>query len=210
MNGRWKTDAVTKAGRVVAMSVPTPRRIPRRAKCGTVHGRCSFQESECCRRIVSRSAEPLPAFAASYSSRTVFGTPTKTSPPVGGTSFRIPLPVVVLPQPLSPTRQKISPRPTSRSIPSTARTYSGVAFRNASKNPRRFSNQTRKSRRTRYGSRATPRRLLRRRGGCVQAACGRVEPADRRGGGLQGDATLAPQLATRVEGGPEGRGGQTN
>src|SRR2546428_122882 len=39
MNGRWNTDAVTKAGRVVAMSVPTPRRIPRRAKCGTVHGR---------------------------------------------------------------------------------------------------------------------------------------------------------------------------
>src|SRR5256886_14389608 len=154
MNGRWNTDAVTKAGRVVAMSVPTPRRIPRRAKCGTVHGRCSFQESECCRRIVSRSAEPLPAFAASYSSRTFFGTPTKTSPPVGGTSRRIPLPVVVLPHPLSPTRQKISPLPTSRSTPSTARTYSGVVFRNAARKPRRFSNHTRKSRRTRYGSRA--------------------------------------------------------
>src|SRR2546428_9493546 len=89
----------------------------------------------------------------------------------------MPLPVVVLPQPLSPTRQKISPRPTSRSIPSTARTYSGVAFRNASKNPRRFSNQTRKSRRTRYGSRATSRRLLRRRGGGGQVACrGVVRP----------------------------------
>src|SRR2546428_1663178 len=204
MNGRWNTDAVTKAGRVVAMSVPTPRRIPRRAKCGPVHGRCSFQESECCRRIVSRSAEPLPAFAASYSSRTVFGTPTKTSPPVGGTSFRIPLPVVVLPQPLSPTRQKISPRPTSRSIPSTARTYSGVAFRNASKNPRRFSNQTRKSRRTRYGSRATSRRLLRRRRR-VQVACGEVGRSDPIEAGFLVDAQLPRILAPRIETAPERR-----
>src|SRR3989475_54395 len=170
MNGRWKTDAVTKAGRVVAMSVPTPSRIPSRTKCGPVHGRCSFQESECCRRIVSRSAEPVPAFAASYSSRTFFGTPTKTSPPVGGTSLRIPLPVVVFPQPLSPTRQKISPLPTSRSTPSTARTYSGVVLRKAARNPWRFSNHTRKSRRTRYGSRATSRRLLRRRRRCVRVA----------------------------------------
>src|SRR2546422_791961 len=205
MNGRWNTDAVTKAGRVVAMSVPTPRRIPRRAKCGTVHGRCSFQESECCRRIVSRSAEPLPAFAASYSSRTVFGTPTKTSPPVGGTSFRMPLPVVVLPQPLPPTRQKIPPRPTSRSTPSTARTYSGVAFRNASKNPRRFSNQTRKSRRTRYGSRATSRRLLRRRGGGVQVACGEVVRSDRVEAGFLVDAQLPRILAPRMEAAPERR-----
>src|SRR2546427_11542200 len=205
MNGRWKTDAVTKAGRVVAMSVPTLRRIPRRAKCGTVHGRCSFQESECCRRIVSRSAEPLPAFAASYSSRTVFGTPTKTSPPVGGTSFRIPLPVVVLPQPLSPTRQKISPRPTSRSIPSTARTYSGVAFRSASKNPRLFSNQTRKSRRTRYGSPATSRRLLRRRGGGVQVACGGVVRPDRNEAGILVDAQLPRILAPPLGAAPERR-----
>src|SRR5256712_1381898 len=201
MNGRWNTDAVTKAGRVVAMSVPTPRRIPRRAKCGTVHGRCSFQESECCRRIVSRSAEPLPAFAASYSSRTVFGTPTKTSPPVGGTSFRMPLPVVVLPQPLSPTRQKISPRPTSRSIPSTARTYSGVAFRNASKNPRRFSNQTRKSRRTRDGSPTTYPRLPRRRGGGVQGGCGEGGRPDPVEAGVLGDAQLPTLIAPPIEGG---------
>src|SRR5713226_10476747 len=138
-----------------------------------VQGRCSFQERECCRRIVSRSAWPRPAFAASYSSRTFFGTPTKTSPPVGGTSFRIPLPVVVFPHPLSPTRQKISPLPMSRSIPSTARTYSGVDFRNAARNPRRFSNHTRKSRRTRYGSRATSGGLLRRRRR-VQVACREV------------------------------------
>src|SRR5213593_339119 len=211
MNGRWKTDAVTKAGRVVAMSVPTPRRIPRRAKCGTVHGRCSFQESECCRRIVSRSAEPLPAFAASYSSRTVFGTPTKTSPPVGGTSCRIPLPVVVLPQPLSPTRQKISPRPTSRSIPSTARTYSGVAFRNASRNPRRFSNHTRKSRRTRYGSRATSRRLLRRGRRRVQMARGEVALPYRVEPRFLVDAQLPGELASRMETAAERRvdqGGQ--
>src|SRR5206468_6530174 len=133
-----------------------------------------FPGRECCRRIVSRSAWPRPAFAASYSSRMVFGTPTKTSPPVGGTSFRIPLPVVVFPHPLSPTRQKISPLPTSRSTPSTARTYSGVAFRSASRNPRRFSNQTRKSRRTRYGSRANSHRLLRRRSRGVQVAGGEM------------------------------------
>src|SRR3989454_11579461 len=186
------------------MSVPTARRIPKRTNCGMVHGRCSFQESECCRRMVSKSAEPVPAFAASYSSRTVFGTSTKTSPPVGGTSCRIPWRVVVLPQPLSPTRQKISPRPTSRSIPSTARTYSGVAFRNASKNPRRFSNQTRKSRRTRYGSRATSRRLLRRRRR-VQVACGEVVRPDRIEAGFLVDAQLPRILAPRMEAAPERR-----
>src|SRR2546428_5532353 len=117
----------------------------------------------------------------------------------------MPLPVVVLPQPLSPTRQKISPRPTSRSIPSTARTYSGVAFRNASKNPRRFSNQTRKSRRTRYGSRATSRRLLRRRGGGVQGAFGEVGRPDRSQAGVLGDAQVPRLLAPRMEAAPERR-----
>src|SRR3989442_3379994 len=187
------------------MSVPTARRIPRRTNCGMVHGRCSFQESECCRRMVSKSAEPVPAFAASYSSRTVFGTPTKTSPPVGGTSFRMPLPVVVLPQPDSPTRQKISPRPTSRSTPSTARTYSGVALRNASKKPRRFSNQTRKSLRTRYGSRATSSRLLRRRRRGVQVTCGEVVRSDRVEAGLLVDAELPRIPAPRMETAPERR-----
>src|SRR5881296_206628 len=211
MKVRWNTAAVTKAGTVVAMSVPTARRIPRRTKCGMVHDRCSFQESECCRRMVSKSADPVPAFAASYSSRTVFGTPTKTSPPVGGTSCRIPLPVVVLPQPLSPTRQKISPRPTSRSIPSTARTYSGVAFRNASKNPRRFSNHTRKSRSTRYGSRATSRRLLRRGGRGVQMARGEVALPHRVEPRFLVDAQLPRELASRMEAAAEWRvdqGGQ--
>src|SRR2546426_5253456 len=208
MNGRWKTDAVTKAGRVVAMSVPTPRRIPRRTKCGTVHGRCSFQESECCRRIVSRSAEPLPAFAASYSSRTFFGTPTKTSPPVGGTSLRIPLPVVVFPQPLSPTRQKISPLPTSRSTPSTARTYSGVVLRKAARNPWRFSNHTRKSRRTRYGSRATSRRLLRRRRRGVQVARGEVAFADGIEARLLVDTQRPSELTSRMEAAADRRGVQ--
>src|SRR5437879_3678701 len=199
MKGRWNTAAVTKAGTVVAMSVPTARRIPRRTKCGMVHDRCSFQESECCRRMVSKSADPVPAFAASYSSRTVFGTPTKTSPPVGGTSCRIPLPVVVLPQPLSPTRQKISPRPTSRSTPSTARTYSGVVLRKAAKNPWRFSNHTRKSRRTRYGSRATSRRLLRRRRRGVQVARGEVALAHRIEARLPVDAQRPSELASRME-----------
>src|SRR2546422_9878350 len=158
--------------------------------------------------MVSKSAEPVPAFAASYSSRTVFGTSTKTSPPVGGTSCRIPLPVVVLPQPLSPTRQKISPRPTSRSTPSTARTYSGVAFRSASKNPRRFSNQTRKSLRTRYGSRATSRRLLRRRGRGGQVACGEMGGSDRGEAGFLVDAQLPGVLAPRRETAPAGAGDQ--
>src|SRR5207249_3164 len=199
MKGRWNTAAVTKAGTVVAMSVPTARRIPRRTKCGMVHDRCSFQESECCRRMVSKSADPVPAFAASYSSRTFFGTPTNTSPPVGGTSLRIPLPVVVLPQPLSPTRQKISPLPTSRSTPSTARTYSGLALRNAARNPRRFSNQTRKSRRTKYGSRATSRRLLRRRRRGVQVARREVALAHRIESRLLIDAQLPGVLASLEE-----------
>src|SRR5881296_2426141 len=205
MKVRWNTAAVTKAGTVVAMSVPTARRIPRRTKCGMVHDRCSFQESECCRRMVSKSAEPLPAFAASYSSRTFFGTPTKTSPPVGGTSLRIPLPVVVLPQPLSPTRQKISPLPTSRSTPSTARTYSGLALRNAARNPRRFSNQTRKSRRTKYGSRATSRRLLRRRRRGVQVARREVALAHRVESRLLIDAQWPGVLASRMEAAADGR-----
>src|SRR2546422_8897113 len=155
--------------------------------------------------MVSKSAEPVPAFAASYSSRTVFGTSTKTSPPVGGTSLRIPLPVVVFPHPLSPTRQKISPLPTSRSIPSTARTYSGVALRNASKNPRRFSNQTRKSLRTRYGSRATSRRLLRRRRRGVQVACGEGIRSARIEAGVVVDAEPPGILPPGLEAAPQRR-----
>src|SRR5213593_148843 len=199
MKGRWNTDAETNAGNAVAIRPATATTIPRRTKCGTVQGRSSFQERECCRRIVSRSAGPQPAFAAAYSSRTFFGTPTKTSPPVGGTSRRIPLPVVVLPHPLSPTRQKISPLPTSRSTPSTARTYSGVVFRNAARNPRRFSNHTRKSRRTRYGSRATSRGLLRWRRRGVQVACGEVALAHRIEARFLVDAQRPGVLASRME-----------
>src|SRR5881628_2114605 len=199
MKGRWNTDAETNAGNAVAIRPATATTIPRTTRCGTVQGRCSIQERECCRRIVSRSAWPWPAFAASYSSRTFFGAPTNTSPPVGGTSFRIPLPVVVLPHPLSPTRQKISPLPTSRSTPSTARTYSGVVFRNAARNPRRFSNHTRKSRRTRYGSRATSRGLLRWRRRGVQVACGEVALAHRIEARFLVDAERPRVLASRME-----------
>src|SRR3989475_7003610 len=199
MKGRWNTDAETNAGNAVAIRPATATTIPRRTKCGTVQGRFSFQERECCRRIVSRSAGLRPAFAASYSSRIFLGTPTKTSPPVGGTSRRIPLPVVVLPHPLSPTRQKISPLPTSRSTPSTARTYSGVALRNAARNPRRFSNQTRKSRRTRYGSRATSRRLPRRRRRGVQVARREVALAHRIEARFLVDAERPRVLASRME-----------
>src|SRR3989441_249625 len=113
--------------------------------------------------------------------------------------------VVVLPQPLPPTRQKTPPRPTWRSTPSPARTYSGVASRNASKNPRLFSNQTRKSRRTRYGSRATSRRLLRRRARGVQVACGEVGRSDRGAAGFLVDAQLPRILAPGMETAPERR-----
>src|SRR2546426_10149844 len=126
------------------------------------------------------------------------------SPPVGGPSLRIPFPVVVLPQPLSPTRQKISPLPTSRSTPSTARTYSGLALRNAARNPRRFSNQTRKSRRTKYGSRATSRRLLRRRRG-GQVARREVARAHRVEFRLLIDAQRPGVLASRMEAAADGR-----
>src|SRR2546427_1049034 len=199
MKGRWNTDAETNAGNAVAIRPATATTIPRRTKCGTVQGRFSFQERECCRRIVSRSAGLRPAFAASYSSRTFLGTPTKPPPRAGGTSRRIPLPVVVLPHPLSPTRQKISPLPTSRSTPSTARTYSGVALRNAARNPRRFSNQTRKSRRTKYGSRATSRRLLRRRRRGVQVARREVALAHRVEARFLVDAERPRVLASRME-----------
>src|SRR2546428_4183210 len=137
------------------------------------------------------------------------GTRTETPPPVGGTSLRIPLPVVVFPQPLSPTRQKISPLPTSRSTPSTARTYSGVVLRKAARNPWRFSNHTRKSRRTRYGSRATSRRLLRRRRRGVQVARGEVAFAAGVEARLLGATQRPSELSSRVEAAAGRRGGLT-
>ena len=45
---------------------------------------------------------------------------------VGGISFMIIRPVVVLPQPDSPTRPTVSPRPMSKLMPSTARTAAGA------------------------------------------------------------------------------------
>src|SRR5262245_8193476 len=46
----------------------------------------------------------------------------RMSPAVGAMSFMIIRPVVVLPQPDSPTSPTVSPRPMSKVIPSTART----------------------------------------------------------------------------------------
>src|SRR5438876_11862440 len=138
--------------------------------------------------------------------RTSCDTPTNTSPPVGSTSRRIPLPVVVLPHPLSPTRQKISPRPMSRSTPSTARTYCGVAFRSASRNPRRFSNQTRKSRRTKYGSRGISGRLLSRRGRRVQVARGELALSDPGEARVLVDAQLPRKFTPGLETAAERRG----
>ena len=56
-------------------------------------------------------------------SRPVMSSPPKTTlPPVGGSSWSTVRPRVVLPQPDSPTRLKISPFLTSKSTPSTAYT----------------------------------------------------------------------------------------
>src|SRR3989442_14480950 len=109
---------------------------------------------------------------------------------------------------LSPTRQNISPLPTMRSNPSTARTYSGVVLRKAARNPWRFSNHTRKSRRTRYGSRATPRRLLRRRRRGVQGARPEVALAHRIESRFLVDAQRPREFASGVEAAADWRGGQ--
>ena len=50
-------------------------------------------------------------------------------PSVGSCSLRIVLPTVDLPQPLSPTRPSVSPRPTSKETPSTALTWPVTRFR---------------------------------------------------------------------------------
>src|SRR6516164_2818621 len=60
---------------------------------------------------------------SSLRSSLAMSTPSKRiSPAVGFSSRRMQRPVVVLPQPLSPTSPKVSPRPTVKSIPSTALT----------------------------------------------------------------------------------------
>src|SRR5436309_1328903 len=51
---------------------------------------------------------------------------TRTSPEVGSISFRIALPAVDLPQPLSPTRPSVSPSAMSKEMPSTACTWPTV------------------------------------------------------------------------------------
>ena len=54
----------------------------------------------------------------------VMSTPSKrTEPPVGSISRRMSRPTVVLPQPDSPTSPSVSPARTSKSTPSTARTW---------------------------------------------------------------------------------------
>src|SRR5258706_8066191 len=68
----------------------------------------------CMRRRILRICSP-PSFVSSVPSNF-------TSPAVGLYSWRIARPVVDLPQPDSPTRPRVSPRSTKKSIPSTART----------------------------------------------------------------------------------------
>src|SRR5437879_9946559 len=78
-------------------------------------------------------------------------------------------------------------------------------------NPRRFSNQTRKSRRTRYGSRGISGRLLPRRGRRVQVARGQMALSDRVETRLLVDAQRPRILTTRMEAAAERRvdqGGQ--
>src|SRR2546427_3656656 len=75
-------------------------------------------------------------------------------------------------------------------------------------NPRRFSNQTRKSRRTRYGSRGISGRLLPRRGRRVQVARGQMALSDRVEARFLVDAQRPRILATRMEAAAERRGGQ--
>src|SRR6266436_1110786 len=55
---------------------------------------------------------------------------TRISPAVGSISFRIALPAVDLPQPLSPTRPKVSPPAMSKEMPSTACTWPTVCCNN--------------------------------------------------------------------------------
>ena len=53
----------------------------------------------------------------------------KISPAVGSMARRMQRAVVVLPQPLSPTRPSVSPSSMWKSTPSTARTWPTVRFR---------------------------------------------------------------------------------
>src|SRR2546426_11994129 len=75
-------------------------------------------------------------------------------------------------------------------------------------NPRRFSNQTRKSRRTRYGSRGISGRLLPRRGRRVQVARGQMALSDRVETRFLVDAQRPRILTTRMEAAADRRGGQ--
>src|SRR2546430_13292422 len=75
-------------------------------------------------------------------------------------------------------------------------------------NPRRFSNQTRKSRRTRYGSRGISGRLLPRRARRVQVARGQMALSDRVETRLLVDAQRPRILTTRMEAAAERRGFQ--
>src|SRR2546427_3162991 len=75
-------------------------------------------------------------------------------------------------------------------------------------NPRRFSNQTRKSRRTRYGSRGISGRLLPRRGRRVQVARGQMALSDRVETRFLVDAQRPGILTTRMEAAADRRGGQ--
>src|SRR2546426_3392063 len=75
-------------------------------------------------------------------------------------------------------------------------------------NPRRFSNQTRKSRRTRYGSRGISGRLLPWRARRVQVARGQMALSDRVEARFLVDAQRPRILATRMEAAAERRGDQ--
>src|SRR4029077_2944487 len=104
------------------------------------------------------------------------------SPEVGSISRRMQRPVVVLPQPDSPTRPSVSPRPISKLTPSTALTTAGRPPKSPPPTSKCF---------TRFSTRRIGSDVLMRSG---RSRGGRVklvgEPAGREGGGR--DRLAAP------------------
>ncbi len=143
VKGCWRAPAI-KAGKLTARK--NPMRIAITAVVISIgrHGSFACQVSEYFRR---RSSKVFPApvawaRACSYRSWSSAGISNRTSPSDASTSRRIAFPVVVLPQPLSPTRHTISPRRTSRSIPSTAFTQPSSSERISPRRLGRRLNQT--------------------------------------------------------------------
>ena len=94
----------------------------------------------CMRRRALRSCSPLSVVRSTPSKRTV--------PAVGSTRRSTARPNVDLPQPDSPTRPSVVPRRTSRSMPSTARTWPTVRCRTMPERIGKWTSSPRTSSRT--------------------------------------------------------------